>query len=100
MTEVKPGQVISLKDDGDGFNSQIRNKVSGKKLYVLAVLRPLGSNPADCNLKLLVAPKTTKGKFYIWTPRLSVVGLSNVVFHGEFDINGLDADIIKKATMI
>lgn len=100
MTEVKPGQVISLKDDGCCFISQIRNKISGKKLYVLGLLRPLGSDPSDCNLKLLVAPKTAKGKFYIWSPRLSVVGLSNVVLHGHFDINDFDADIIKKAKLI
>ena len=100
MTEVKAGQIITLKDDGYGFVSQIRNKISGKKLYVLSLLNPLGSDPSDCNVKLLVVPKIPRGKYYIWTPRLGIIGLDNVVFHGCFNANDLGSDVISKAKPI
>ena len=100
MFEVKPGQVISLKDDGFGFISSIRGKVSGKKLYVLSILNPLGGDLSDCNMKLLVIPKSQKGKHYIWTPRLSVVGKDNIIFHGDFDLHDLDESVISKAKQI
>jgi hypothetical protein len=100
MAEVNQGQLISLKDDGNGFVSHIRSRIAGKKLYVLSLATPLGAEGRDRRVRLLVIPNTKRGKHYIFNTSLNALGQKNIVFHGEVDINDFDSDIINKAVYI